>query len=227
MHKYVREDSMMMNKFVTPLKEHYSEFDNKFGEMLPAFIQWDSEIENYKKINPIENNSNHLDPIKFGDNWNDNLEIKDKQIIDDYFQKFEHLKKNFGFLSFKVGSSEHNLKFSNKNVGIQFSCPRNSLITAITNNIFDDVLIGNFMKVRLINTKSLYPHFTPYVTKYGDNGQVYSNDELKKYFEYYKLNSTNFWSDYLKIKTEDIIRPKLEKYKSLYYISRKIKRNFL
>ena len=56
---------------------------------------------------------------------------------------------------------------------------------------------------------------------------VYSKDELKKYFEYYKLNSTNFWSDYLKIKTEDIIRPKLEKYKSLYYISRKIKRNFL
>ena len=104
MHKYVREDSMMMNKFVTPLKEHYSEFDNKFGEMLPAFIQWDSEIENYKKINPIENNSNHIDPIKFGDNWNDNLEKKDKQIIDDYFQKFEHLKNNFGFCLFKVGA---------------------------------------------------------------------------------------------------------------------------
>ena len=151
-----------------------------------------------KKLIPLKIIQIILIPIKFGDHWNDDLEKKDKQIIENYFQKFEHLKKNFGFLSFKVGASEHNIKLSNKKVGIQFSCPRNSLNTAITNNIFDDVLIGNFMKVRLINTKSLYPHFTPYVTKYGDNGQSYSNNELKNYFEYYKLNSSNFWTDYLK-----------------------------
>ena len=82
------------------------------------------------------------------------------------------------------------------------------------------------MKVRLINATSLYPNFTPYVTKYGDNGQAYSYEDLDKYFNYYKLNSSNFWLDYLKIKSENIIRPKLEKYKSLYYISRKLKRNF-
>ena len=81
------------------------------------------------------------------------------------------------------------------------------------------------MKVTLINTPSLYPDLR-HVTKYGDNGQSYSNRELKKYFDYYKLNSSNFWSDYLRIKTEDIIRPRLEKYKSLYYLSRKIKRDF-
>lgn len=34
----------------------------------------------------------------------------------------------------------------------------------------------------------------------------------------------NFWLDYLKLKIEDIIRPKLEKYKSIYYLSRYIKR---
>ena len=38
MHKYVRKDSLMMNKFVTPLKEHFTEFSNNLGEMLPAFI---------------------------------------------------------------------------------------------------------------------------------------------------------------------------------------------
>ena len=36
------------------------------------------------------------------------------------------------------------------------------------------------MKTKLINVPSLYPDFTPYVTKYGDNGKVYSNNELKK-----------------------------------------------
>ena len=69
------------------------------------------------------------------------------------------------------------------------------------------------MKVRLINVPSLYPNFTPFITKYGDNGNAYSKYELKKYFEYYKLNSANYWNDFLKIKSEDIIRTRIEKYK--------------
>ena len=35
------------------------------------------------------------------------------------------------------------------------------------------------MKTKLINVPSLYPDFTPYVTKYGDNGEARSEDELK------------------------------------------------
>ena len=80
------------------------------------------------------------------------------------------------------------------------------------------------MKIKLINVPSLYPDFTPYVTKYGDNGLSYSKEELEKYFDYYKFNSANYWLDYLKIKSENIIRPRLEKYKSAYYLARKIKR---
>ena len=129
-------------------------------------------------------------------------------------------------IQFKVGKSELNIKYSKKNEGIEFSCPRNSLITAISHNIFDDILIGNFMKVKLINVPSLYPDFTPYVTKYGDNGGAYSKNDLKKYFNYYKFNSSSFWLDFLKIKSEDIIRPKIEKYKSIYYLARKVKRAF-
>jgi len=117
-------------------------------------------------------------------------------------------------------------KLSNEEKGIEFGAPRNSLIFSIKNNIFDDILIGNFMKTKLINVPSLYPDFTPYVTKYGDNGMARSDEELKKYFDYYKLNSTNYWLDYLKIKSEDIIRPRIEKYKSLYFLARSIKRTF-
>lgn len=80
------------------------------------------------------------------------------------------------------------------------------------------------MKTKLINVPSLYPDFTPYVTKYGDNGLSKSTKELKEYFNYYKFNSLNFWVDYLRIKSEDIIRPKLEAYKKVYYTARWIKR---
>jgi hypothetical protein len=223
-HNYCRTDSLNMKKFVTPLKEHYTGFDQAKGNLLPAFIKWDSIKEDYTKINPDQNSDLSLDPKEFGDNWNDDLEKNDKDIISKYFHSFDHIKNKFGFLNFKVGRSELNLKFSNKKEGIQFHTPRNSLIFSIKNNIFDDLLIGNFMKIRLINVPSLYPDFTPYVTKYGDNGLARSKEELKKYFDYYKFNSANFWLDYLKIKTEDIIRPKIEKYKSFYYLAREVKR---
>ena len=223
-HKYSRQDTILMNKFVTPLKEHYTNFNNSVGEMLPAFIIWNSKKNNFIEINPEENNEEVFDSKIYGDNWNDDLDEKDKKTINDYFIKFEHLKKKFGFLTFKIGKSEFNIKLSNRKEGIHFSTPRNSLIFAINYEIFDDLLIGNFMKIKLINVPSLYPNFTPYVTKYGDNGLAKSERELKKYFQYYKFNSTNFWLDFLKIKTENIIRPKLENYKKTYYLTRKIKR---
>lgn len=227
MHKYIREDSIKMNEFITPLNQHYEDFKNDNGELLPAFIVWDTLRSDFKKINPGKNDEDLRRPSDFGDNWSDNLDKEDKILIENYFKRFEHIKEKFGFLTFKIGSSELNIKFSKKKQGIKFSCPRNSLRNAILYNIFDDILIGNFMKVKLINVPSLYPDFTPYVTKYGDNGMVYSKKELKDYFEYYKFNSANYWLDYLKIKTEDIIRPKIEKYKNIYYFARSIKRKFI
>tara|TARA_Y100000768_G_scaffold386934_1_gene376626 strand:- start:1228 stop:1878 length:651 start_codon:yes stop_codon:yes gene_type:complete len=213
-----------MNKFTTPLKKHYEGFNNKEGEMLPAFIIWDTIKEKYTEINPSTNSDIAKSASDFGDNWNDDLDEEDKSLIKNYFNKFSHIKEKFGLFSFKIGKSELNLKFSGKKEAIEFNTPRNSLVFAVKHNIFDDLLIGNFMKIKLINVPSLYPDFTPYVTKYGDNGLSYSKEELEKYFDYYKFNSANYWLDYLKIKSENIIRPRLEKYKSAYYLARKIKR---
>ena len=223
-HKYSRTDTIAMNKYVTPLSEHYTGFSNQNGDLLPAFINWNSEKSSFEEINPEENNEEIFEPEHYGDNWSDDLNDADKLIIENYFKKFDHLKNKFGFLNFTIGKSELNIKLSNKKEGISFSTPRNSLLFSIRNNIFDDILIGNFMKIKLINVPSLYPDFTPYISKYGDNGFAFSKDELKKYFDYYKFNSANFWLDFLKIKTEDVIRTKIEKYRSLYYLARNLKR---
>ena len=83
------------------------------------------------------------------------------------------------------------------------------------------------MKTQLINVDSLMPDFSPYVTKYGDNGNARTNKELKDYFNYYRLNSANYWVDYLRIKSEHIIRSGLKNHKNLYklakYAKKKIK----
>ena len=217
-HTYIRKDSCKMNQFTTPLQEHYKNFNSTKHNLLPAFIIWDSIKSDYKKINPEENQEKIIEPDKFGDNWLDNLDKNDENILIDYFSKFDHLKKKFGFINFRVGNKDLNIKLSERKEGFQFQAPRNSLIYSINNGIFDDMLIGNFMKTKLINVPSLYPDFTPYVTKFGDNG-LSKRKRIKK-FSNNKFNSLNFWIDYLRIKSEDIIRPKLESYKKVYYAAR-------
>ena len=98
-------------------------------------------------------------------------------------------KEKIGFISFIVGGKEFNLKFNGpKDKGISFEVPRNSLLTACKYKIFDDLLIGNFMKTKLYQLNSLYDpsaDFTHEICKFGDNGQAYSKEELNKYNNYY------------------------------------------
>tara|TARA_B100000886_G_C20419606_1_gene490890 strand:+ start:1408 stop:1764 length:357 start_codon:yes stop_codon:yes gene_type:complete len=84
------------------------------------------------------------------------------------------------------------LKSKNGFTKLKFSVPKSSLLKAIRKEIFDDLLIGNFMKTQIINGNSLYdPDFTLTVAKYSDNGRVKTQDELKKYFNYYNHKRSN------------------------------------
>ena len=56
-------------------------------------------------------------------------------------------------------------------------------------HIFDDLLIGNFMKTTMIGQwpkTGLSPDFNPYVPKYADNGLAQSKEELDAYFRAYR-----------------------------------------
>ena len=63
---------------------------------------------------------------------------------------------------------------------------------AIEWQAFDDILIGNFCKTTLHGhwwgkqgADALYPHVTPFLTKFGDNGGAYTPAELQAYFAHY------------------------------------------
>jgi len=205
-HRYSRTDSGHMNEFITPQKKYYEGFNEKYGTLLTSHGRWNTELEDYETQIKKEVDNKLIDPIHFGDSYSDELDQEEFNALKDYFLKFDHLKKFFGKIIFKVGNKPYEINFSNKNTMIEFEVPRTSLMKAIHYEIFDDLLIGNFMKTKLINIESLYPNFSPYVAKYGDNGLSKSSLELKKYFDYYKINSANYWRDLLRIKTEDIIR---------------------
>ena len=205
-HRYVREDSIHMNQFVTPIDKHNENFDNRNGELLPAFIRWDSRSEDYQKIKVSLSKDLLVTADSLGDSWSDELEKNDKILIENYFKKITHLKYFFGSFVFSVAGKDYTVKLSDKKTQIRFSCPRNSLVASINRLTFDDILIGNFMKTQLIGVKSLYPNFTPFVTKYSDNGIANSKSELGQYFDYYKINSADYWRDIFLFNTESIIR---------------------
>lgn len=66
-------------------------------------------------------------------------------------------------------------------------------MTAVTYEVFDDLLIGNFMKTTLHNLKNLYPVFSPIVAKYADNGRAQTRAELRRYmWEYLRRAPVSF-----------------------------------
>jgi hypothetical protein len=131
------------------------------------------------------------DPGEFGDSWSDPLVAEDKQKIRAYFQARAALRDHFGFIEVKAGGSgvvvDLNRNKRLRDVGITFNAPRHSLMSCIEHEFFDDLLIGNFMRTTLHNVDALYPHFTPYVAKYADNGGAKSRRDLMVYFGHYYL----------------------------------------
>ena len=205
-HEFRREDSRHMAKYGTPIEAHKKGFKSKHRCILPPFIRWDSNKSDYYQIKTKKNNIKVISPDEIGDSWNDELEKLDKELIKIYFNKIDHLKNYFGSLTFRVAKKDFTLKLSNHKASIIFEVPRNSLLSAIKYNIFDDLLIGNFMKVTLINVRSLYPNFSPFVAKYADNGFSSSSSDLENYFNFYKLNSVDYWRDMFFAQSEDIFR---------------------
>ena len=99
-------------------------------------------------------------------------------------------------------------------------------MTAVRYEIFDDLLIGNFMKTTLHGgVRSLYPDFSPYVAKYGDNGRAFSKSELDAYFAAYRSTMTlQAWADHIKANSSRRLRLALSANQTLYLAARSVYR---
>ena len=191
MHQYQRKDSIWANKIITNVNDHEIGYNSEKSKILPAFIKYDCRKYEIEKINPEESKSSILYPDKINDSWDKPLDQEDKFRITKYFNSIEHIKRDLKAIIVKIGGAEHIIDLdSNSDKVIMFESPRNSFMDAINYQIFDDILIGNFMKTTLIgkdwHSGILYPDFTPYVSKYSDNGGAKNENELKTYFMHYR-----------------------------------------
>lgn len=227
-HRYARTDSLWATAWETPLADHGIGFKPRHGEFIPGFFKYDVLADRVipTALEPAARDSQL--PAAFDDDWSEPLSEADAAQLRAYFDKFEHLADRFEFLTFRVGGRNTTLSLAGpKGRGLTFEAPRHSLMTAITYEIFDDLLIGNFVKTTLHGVRSLYPDFAPYVAKYGDNGRAFTRAELSEYFQAYRqIAGIQGWIDRMKSESSRRIRTALASNRRVYLTARKIYGHF-
>jgi hypothetical protein len=191
MHRYQRADSLWANGYTTRLSDYPQGFSSRSSELLPAFIRYDCATDTAQRINPPETPVRVREPREFGDDWSEPLEAGDRRLLAAYFRRILHLGTFLDFVAFRVGGEESLIELAPRRFrrGITFEAPRHSLVSAVTHEVFDDLLIGNFMRTTLHGRwprLALRPDFTPYVAKYGDGGRAHTTTELAAYFRTYR-----------------------------------------
>ncbi|MDM0112639.1 hypothetical protein QTI66_10805 [Variovorax sp. J22R133] len=208
-HRYQRTDSMWANNLVPELADYGAGAAPDGPEILPAFVRIDCERDAIEALAPPRRPTMIHAPESFGDFATDALTQEDSRALESYFRAHAHLQERFGFLHFRVGGTEHGIRLNpaKPDIGIRFEAPRHSLMHSVAQRTFDDLLIGNYAKVYLHGLRSLYPDFTPYVAKFGDNGNAGGANELWRYFGAYVMRDpVGYAMHCLRTSTEQVMR---------------------
>ncbi|CAN5257639.1 hypothetical protein BH20ACI2_BH20ACI2_03180 [soil metagenome] len=228
MHRYQRTDSIWGNEYTTGLDDYRVGFNSKTCELLPAFIRFDCESDRIKMINPPEEEDVVYPSEHFGDDWSEVLSADEAQKVVSYFTKIEHLSTFLDFINVKVGGKDTVVEFSKAkfNRGLTFEVPRGSLMSAVEWRVFDDLLIGNFMRTSVHGKWSksiLYPDFTPFVARYSDNAGANSKADLEAYFEEYrKREPLEFFWNKMESKAVDMFRSRIEGGSKVFQFGKKM-----
>lgn len=212
MHTYQREDSVWASPYHTSLEDYGKGFHSNSSELLPAYVRYDCGTDQWEAIDPAPRPTVVYPATKFGDDWDERLTGADFELARAYFQSIAHLGTFLDYVNLRVGGRDNAIAVSDRgyNRGVTFEAPRNSLMTAIQYEVFDDLLIANFMKTTLHGDwgpSRLYPDFTPFVAKYSDNGRARSEEELDAYFKAYRQRAVlDFIKYQLERKAEKIYR---------------------
>ena len=227
MHNYQRTDSLWANPYHTSLDDYQLGFESTTANGLPAYIRYDCISDTIDEIKPKELPAILRQPEEFGDHWGETMDRRDVELATRYFCSIYHLSTFLDYINLKVGGNDNIIKIGSRqyNRGITFEAPRKSLMTAIEYNIFDDMLIANFMKTTLHGNwgeSRLYPDFTPYVAKYADNGLAKSKEDLEKYMQAYRQRAyLDFFKHQFEKKAEAIYRSYIAESSAVHRVAKR------
>lgn len=189
-HVYQRTDSAWANAYVDDWQAHHDGFASDRVEVLPAFVRYDCASDTIVEIQPRKRGTELRDPSDFGDVWSDPLDRDELRRAEAYFQGFAALRDGLDFVRLRVGGVEHEIPLGRRGGrrGVTFEVPRGSLMTAIQYEVFDNLLIGNFMKTTLHGPSiaDFHEAWSRHVGKVGDNGRARSREAVARYVEDYR-----------------------------------------
>ncbi len=186
-HKYVREDSLWANKYTTPesdLLRGWKKEINYFKQFSSLSLTTDGIKKMDNIAYPKDNDIEILPAKKFGDNWEEEPNSNEIKEIKNYLNEVNKIYSKRDFIQIMIGKTIIKPTIENKNY-ITLQAPKNSVLRSVRENIFDDLLIGNFAKL-IINNKSNinYHSIFRFASKIHDNAEIRNGEELKEFFTF-------------------------------------------
>lgn len=217
-HIYVRKDTHWLNDYDISYETIKQFWCADHVELVPPFVTCDLNSEQYSLNWPtFERDESLLLDNTGDDDWDEELTDEDWSKLESFMRNFETLRSVLDFVEFKVGKTARRFDLTSwpkwwryrKIRGIRFIVPRRSLMETVKWGYFDDLLIGNFMKVQPINM-TLYPDFSPRIAKFGGNAKVFTNSQLRAfYWHYFRRNPVGMAGHFLWISWNMRLLPRI------------------
>ncbi|HEX3991437.1 MAG TPA: hypothetical protein VHX39_09730 [Acetobacteraceae bacterium] len=214
-HIYVRADSVWANPHRIGWADMRRYWSRPEVNLIEPFVTVDPASSEYVRNHPAQiSDESQITATTADDNWASRLSKAEWDRVAAFVRKFQLIKRYIDFVEFQVGGEVRRIPLGHRGVaanarGIVFHLPKQSLLTTVEYGYLDDLLIGNFMQVRLENCK-LYPRFTPLVAKVGGNAKVYTPGQYYRFaWRYFRRNPVGMIGYWSQIEWEQIVLPGL------------------
>jgi len=188
MHQYQRADSVWANAAVAALGDYARGYASDRSSTLPEYIRYDVTADRVTRLNPAPLPGRIVEPEAFGDRWQDRLDADEKAAVRRYFQSIHGLSAVVDYVEVRVGGETTRVELAARRFdrGVTFELPRQSLMTAVGYEVFEDLFIGNFMKTTYHGEGEF--RFGAFINrlKWADNGRARSAEELAAYLDEYR-----------------------------------------
>ena len=150
MHRYQRTDSAWANECTTPLGAHDEGFQSGQGAgpaRLPALRPGRRQLQHHR---PGAEPADRLRARALRRLLERGAGARRRGELRAYLQPVSHLRSFLGYVNFRVGGRDCVIDVNREHArGITFEVPRASLMSAVEYRVFDDLMIGNFVRTTL------------------------------------------------------------------------------